>query len=232
MSTPASDVVVSLDFPDRGSADRLINALGDSASWYKIGIQTLVAAGPGLVTDLVDQGKQVFLDLKLHEIPNSVAGAVSAAGDRGASMVTVHASGGARVLEAAVRAAEPYPQLHVLALTVITSLADDDMPTIGVPSAVVDQVDRLASLAVGVGCDGAVCSVQEVAQVKAVWGGPAVLATPGLGLTGDGRPDQVRTGTPEHARQVGATHAVFGRSITQSSDPVAALHEARRRFGL
>jgi orotidine-5'-phosphate decarboxylase len=120
-----NNIIVSLDFDSAGEALELVEELGPPAQFYKVGLQLLTAVGPAVVRTLIAGGKEVFLDLKLHEIPTSVAGAVAAAGALGASMVTVHASGGSAVLQAAVEAARPYPQLKVLALTVITSLRDE-----------------------------------------------------------------------------------------------------------
>jgi orotidine-5'-phosphate decarboxylase len=227
-----NNIIVALDCPSRSEADRVIDVLGDAATSFKIGIQTLVAAGPGLARDLIGAGKSVFLDLKLHEVPNSVAGAVRAAGDLGATMVTVHASGGPAVLGAAVQAGSSFPELRVLALTVITSLGDDDLPAIGVRDGVGAQVDRLARLAADSGCDGVVCSVHEAAGMRDLWGAHGLVVTPGIGLSSDvtGRDDQVRVGTPEHARICGASHIILGRSLTQATDPLAAYAEAQRQF--
>ena len=133
-----------------------------------MGLQLLTAEGPSIVRWLVGQGKKVFLDLKLHEIPNSVASAVTVAGSLGASMVTVHASGGSAVLRAAVKAAEPFPQLQVLAVTVITSMAEQDLAEIGVHGSVLAQVERLAALAAAAGCHGVVASAQEAARLRQV----------------------------------------------------------------
>ncbi len=127
----STSVSVALDYPTRAEAMRLVADLGPDATFYKVGLQLLTEEGPDVVRELVANGKRVLLDLKLHEIPNSVAGAVHAAGKRGVSMVTVHASGGGAVLRAAVAAAEPFPELSVLALTVITSLTDQDLPEVG-----------------------------------------------------------------------------------------------------
>jgi orotidine-5'-phosphate decarboxylase len=174
-------------------------------------------------------GKQVFLDLKVHEIPNSVEGAVAAAGKLGASMVTVHASGGSAVLRAAVRAAVPFPGLKVLALTVITSLSDRDLPEIGLPASVREQVERLAHLAARCGCHGVVASALEAEYLS--WALPTgmLIVTPGiqlLGLTND----QVRVATPETARKNGATHIVVGRAVTQADSPTLAFKLAAQEM--
>jgi len=142
----SSSVIVALDFESETEALALVSRLGQDATCYKVGLQLLIEAGPSLIRHLVSIGKQVFLDLKLHEIPHSVAAGVKAAGKLGAAMVTVHASGGSEVLRAAVAAAKPFAGLQVLALTVVTSLTDKELPEIGLAPSVQAQVERLAKL--------------------------------------------------------------------------------------
>ncbi len=173
-----SRVIVALDFDSASDAMALVDSLGSSAGHFKIGLQLLTSEGPAVVKALVSQGKKVFLDLKLHEIPASVAGAVDAAGKLGACMVTVHASGGTAVLKAAVAAAKPFPELKVLALTVITSLNDEDLRDIGVPDAVCVQVARLARLAMAAGCHGVIASPDEAALLKDMLPEGALIVTP------------------------------------------------------
>jgi orotidine-5'-phosphate decarboxylase len=175
------------------------------------------------VRQLISAGKQVFLDLKLLEIPNSVAGAVAAAGQLGVSMVTVHASGGLAVLRAAVEAARPYPQLKVLALTVITSMRDKDLPEVGVSATVAEQVVRLTRLAMAAGCHGVVASSQEAPLLREVLPPGSLIVTPGTQLPGEAKNDQARTATPAEAIRAGSTHLVVGRSISRSQDPAATL---------
>ncbi|HSV61258.1 MAG TPA: orotidine-5'-phosphate decarboxylase [Variovorax sp.] len=186
----------------------------------------LTEAGPQIARELVSAGKHVFLDLKLDEIPNSVASAVKAAGKLGASMVTVHASAGSAVLRAAVCAAETYPELKVLALTVITSLSDADLPEIGLAASVNDQVLRLASLACKSGCHGVVASAQEAAVLRKALPEGALIVCPGIQLAQSGPTDQARVATPSAAAQAGATHIVIGRAITGSVEPVGAFRAA------
>jgi orotidine-5'-phosphate decarboxylase len=223
MPTP---VIVALDFPTRAQALALVDWLGPEASFYKVGLQLLTEEGPAVVRDLVARGKAVFLDLKLHEIPNSVSGAVRAAGKLGVSMVTVHASGGAAVLRAAVDAASAFPGLQVLALTVITSLNDGDLPEIGLAPSVRDQVERLAALAARCGCQGVVASVNEAAYLATMLPRGMLIVTPGIQFAGATAHDQVRTATPQAACASGATHIVVGRSITTAADPRQAFREA------
>nr|WP_295783332.1 orotidine-5'-phosphate decarboxylase [Rhodoferax sp.] len=173
-----SRVIVALDFDSASDAMALVDSLGSSAGHFKIGLQLLTSEGPAVVKALVSQGKKVFLDLKLHEIPASVAGAVDAAAKLGACMVTVHASGGTAVLKAAVAAAKPFPELKVLALTVITSLNDEDLRDIGVPDAVCVQVARLARLAMAAGCHGVIASPDEAALLKDMLPEGALIVTP------------------------------------------------------
>ena len=225
-----SPVIVALDFESAAEARELVRRLGPEADHYKIGLQTLTEAGPELVRELVATGKQVFLDLKLHEIPNSVAGAVKAAGRLGASMVTVHASAGSAVLRAAVAAAEPWPQLRVLALTVITSLSDADLPEIGLAPSVQGQVLRLAKLAADAGCHGVVASAQEAGWLKKELPAGRLIVCPGIQLPTSGPNDQVRVATPDAAARAGATHVVIGRGITAAPDPLQAYRTALAAF--
>jgi orotidine-5'-phosphate decarboxylase len=223
MRTP---VIVALDFASKAEALALVRLLGPSAISYKVGLQLLTEEGPGVVRELAAAGKDVFLDLKLHEIPNSVAGAVAAAGKLGVTMVTVHASAGSAVLRAAVKAAAPYPQLKVLALTVITSLGDQDLPEIGLAPSVRAQVERLAALAARCGCHGVVASANEAAYLSAQLPTGMLIVTPGIQLGNGKATDQVRVATPEVARQNGATHVVIGRSIAQAANPLQAFQAA------
>ena len=223
MQTP---VIVALDFPSRAEAIALVDGLGSECQSYKVGLQLLTEEGPQVVRELVARGKHVFLDLKLHEIPNSVASAVRAAGKLGVGMVTVHASAGGAVLRAAVEAAKPFRGLKVLALTVITSLMDDDLPEIGLAPSVRKQVERLADLAVRCGCHGVVASANEATYLKARLPASMLIVTPGIQLQGSSPTDQARFATPSLARQMGATHIVVGRSITRATNPGAAFKEA------
>jgi orotidine-5'-phosphate decarboxylase len=223
-------VIVALDCESGREALALVAELGDAALSYKVGLQLLTEAGPDVVRDLVGSGKQVFLDLKLHEIPNSVAGAVTAAGKLGVSMVSVHASAGSAVLRAAVAAARPFPRLKILALTVITNLSDSDLPEIGLQASVQAQVLRLARLAAECGCDGVVASTQEAELLRRVLPAAMLVVTPGVQLSASVASDQARIGSPQAAALAGATHIVVGRAITKAVDPRQAFAEAVARF--
>jgi orotidine-5'-phosphate decarboxylase len=216
-------IIVALDVDSEAKVKALVKQLGSAASSYKVGLQLLTAEGPSIVRWLVGQGKKVFLDLKLHEIPSSVASAVTVAGGLGVSMVTVHASGGSAVLRAAVNAAQPFPHLQVLALTVITSMGDEDLAEIGVSGTVLEQVERLAALAAAAGCHGVVASAQEAARLRQVLPAKMLIVTPGTQLADEAKSDQTRTTTPSQAIRAGATHLVVGRSITRAVNPIAAF---------
>ncbi|HEY8360733.1 MAG TPA: orotidine-5'-phosphate decarboxylase [Ramlibacter sp.] len=225
-----STVIVALDFDSGDQARRLVDVLGPEVGAYKVGLQVLTAAGPALVEELVALGKEVFLDLKLHEIPNSVAGAVRAAGRLGATMVTVHASAGSAALRAAVQAAAPFPRLQVLALTVITSLGDADLPEIGLAPSVDQQVERLSRLAAGSGCHGIVASAREARFLALAMPRGLLIVTPGIQLEDTAGNDQARVATPAYAAASGATHIVVGRAIAGAADPPAAYRRAAGSF--
>jgi orotidine-5'-phosphate decarboxylase len=223
-------VIVALDFESAAEALALVERLGEEADHYKVGLQLLAEAGPQLVASLVQSGKHVFLDLKLHEIPNSVAGAIKAAGKLGVSMVTVHASAGSAVLCAAVAAAKPFPQLKVLALTVITSLCDADLPEIGLAASVEAQVTRLARLAAQSGCHGVVASAHEAEYLCNSLPKGTLIVCPGIQLAQGSATDQVRVATPQAAARAGATHVILGRAITAAPEPAAAFRTALAAF--
>lgn len=233
MSVP---VIVALDFPSRAEAMALVHALGAEASFYKVGLQLLTEEGPDVVRELVAHGKHVFLDLKLHEIPNSVAGAVRAAGKLGVSMITVHASAGSAVLRTAVAAAAPFPQLKVLALTVITSLRDNDLPEIGIAPSVRQQVERLANLAASCGCHGIVASANEAGYLSNQLPRGMLIVTPGIQLAGAVANDQAQVASPAFARVRG--HAHSRRSIHYAGCQAASrisrssCQHGRKEFGL
>jgi len=220
---PRNRVIVALDVPTEAQARAIVGALGETAQHYKIGLQLLTAAGPALLRELIDAGREVFLDLKLFEIPNSVAGAVRAAGEQGVSMVTVHASAGSAILRAAVEAARPWPALKALALTVVTSLRDADLREVGIDAGTDAQVLRLARLAQAACCHGVVASAHEAAMLRDALDARLLRVTPGIQLAGEGGSDQARAATPAQAIRAGATHIVLGRSITRAADPRAAF---------
>lgn len=214
-------LIVALDVPDAKAAQRLIQQIGDTAVFYKVGLQLFTAEGPGVVAELARSGHKVFLDLKLHDIPNTVSHAVQAAGKLGISLLTVHASGGIEMLKAAVEAAGS--QLDILAVTVLTSLNDLRLQEVGVGGGTTDQVLRLAALARTAGCQGVVASPWEVSQLRKALGEGPLIVSPGIRPAGASRNDQERIATPKEAIRSGASYLVVGRPITHAADPVQAI---------
>ncbi len=222
MIPPRERLIVALDVSSSAEARKIVNCLGESVQLYKVGMQLYTAEGPQIVRDLVASGRKVFLDLKYHDIPNTVAGAVTESARLGASMLTVHACGGTKMLQAAVDAArEKDPSLKVLAVTVLTSMDDQDLNETGVHGQVVDQVVWLASLALEAGCAGVVSSAREVKTLRTKLGGDFLAVTPGVRPAGAAHEDQVRVVTPAEAIAAGATHIVVGRPITAAANPAA-----------
>jgi len=221
-------LIVALDVSTAAEARQIVAAVGDSAFTYKVGMQLYTAAGPDAVRDLISSGRRVFLDLKYHDIPNTVAGAVKEATELGVSMLTVHGSGGGRMLRAAVEAASPHPATMVLAVTVLTSMGEEDLSKLGIRGSVADQVMRIAALALANGCRGVVASAHEASALRTEFGDDFAIVTPGVRPAGSGHGDQVRVVTPSEAMASGASHIVVGRPITEAADPAA---EARAILG-
>lgn len=230
---PSSErLIVALDVSSAADAQRIVSRLSDSVLIYKIGMQLYTAEGPRVVRELIGSGRQVFLDLKYHDIPNTVAAAVREAARLGVSMLTVHASGGTKMLRAAVEAANSTASspLHVLAVTVLTSMNDTELNETGVSGPIVNQVVRLASMALKAGCGGVVSSAQEVKTLRTEFGGGFLAITPGVRPAGADHGDQARVVTPAEAIAAGATHIVVGRPVTAANDPVAAAREIQREI--
>lgn len=214
MTSPKDRLIVALDVPSAVDAQEIVYELGDSVSFYKVGLQLFTAEGPKIVSELVNSGRKVFLDLKLHDIPNTVAGAVKAASELGVTMLTVHAAGGSKMLTVATEAAKQAPQpLTILAVTVLTSLAQEDLRESGVQGSMPDQVLRLAMLAKSTGCGGIVSSPQESKKLRSALGPEMAIVTPGIRPVGANLGDQSRVATPTAAIQAGASHIVVGRPI-------------------
>ena len=229
MTDPRHRLIVALDVSSAAAARKIVAAVGDSAQTYKVGMQLYTAEGPAVVRELVGSGRRVFLDLKYHDIPSTVGAAVREAAQLGVNMLTVHASGGAQMLRAATEAASTQAKAPwVLAVTVLTSLDDADLNTLGIRGDVVDEVLRLTALALSNGCRGVVASAHEAAALREDFGQEFVIVTPGVRPAGSGRADQVRVVTPAEAVAFGATHIVVGRPITAAADPAA---EARAILG-
>jgi orotidine-5'-phosphate decarboxylase len=229
MYDPRQRLIVALDVSSAAAAQKIVAAVGDSAFCYKVGMQLYTAEGPRVVRDLVASGRRVFLDLKYHDIPNTVAAAVREAAGLGVSMLTIHASGGGKMMRAATEAARNLNgALMVLAVTVLTSFDDSDLDKIGIHGRVQDQVLRLAALALADGCHGVVASAQEASALRSELEGDFAIVTPGVRPAGAEPGDQARVATPAEAIAAGATHIVVGRPITAAADPAS---EARAILG-
>src|SRR5690349_398028 len=215
-------LIVALDVPTTSQAQSIAVQVGESAGFFKVGKQLFTAEGPQVVRDLIASGRRVFLDLKYHDIPNTVGQAVAEAAKLGVSLLTVHASGGGRMLQAAVEAAKARPELMVLAVTVLTSMDEQDVEKIGMRGSLAESVVRLATLAIFHGCQGIVTSAREAATVRAELGAGFAIVTPGVRPAGSSIGDQVRVVTPAQAIKAGASHIVVGRPITHAADPAAA----------
>jgi orotidine-5'-phosphate decarboxylase len=215
--------IVALDAPTLAQAIGIVDALGDSCDFYKVGSELFTAAGPSAVAALRERGNDVFLDLKFHDIPNTVHGAVRSASRLGAALVTVHASGGADMLRAAVEGAGE--NCGVLAVTILTSLDAEELSqlwgrTVGT---VENEVQRLAEVARATGAHGIVCAASEAAAVRAAHGDTLRILVPGIRLEGGSAHDQVRAATPKEAIAAGASYVVLGRAITGASDPLGVM---------
>ncbi len=219
-------IIVALDFADAASALALVERLDPGLCRLKVGKELFTAAGPELVRVLVARGFDVFLDLKFHDIPNTVAAACRAAAGLGVWMLNVHASGGHRMMMAAQEALSDLSQRPLLiAVTVLTSMRAEDLSEVGVADAPADQVLRLARLSKQCKLDGVVCSAQETSMLRADLGADFRLVTPGIRPTGAEIGDQRRVMTPAEALRAGSTDLVIGRPITAAADPMAALKQ-------
>ncbi len=217
-------IIVPLDTPRLEDALALVARLDPKLCRVKIGKELFVAAGPEAVQRVHERGFEVFLDLKFHDIPNTVAGACRSAAKLGVWMMNVHASGGETMLRAAREAVSSVVRPPMLiAVTVLTSLTNDDLERVGYTGSVMENVERLARIARACGLDGVVCSAQEATLVRKATGDDFTLVTPGIRLESDNRDDQARVVTPRDAVRLGANYLVIGRPITGSPDPAATL---------
>jgi orotidine-5'-phosphate decarboxylase len=220
--TPKDRLIVALDVPTAAEARALVERLAGRVGMFKVGSQLFTAAGPDFVRELTARREKVFLDLKYHDIPNTVANAVSEACQLGVSFVDVHALGGKAMLEAAVGAL-PAMGARLLAITILTSHDDDSLNGVGVPGPVSDSVRRLALLARDAKVDGVVASPREVGLIREACGRGLLIVTPGIRPSGARTADQARAATPRAALTAGADYIVVGRPVTEAADPVAAV---------
>lgn len=228
-----SPVIVALDMACHADAMALADTLSPAECRLKVGKELFTAEGPAVVRALHDRGFEVFLDLKFHDIPNTVAAAVATAADLGVWMVNVHASGGRRMMTAArERLEQGNYATRLIAVTVLTSMERPDLAEVGLDVEPLAQVRRLAALTADCGLHGVVCSAQEAALLREQLGNDFLLVTPGIRLASSDAGDQRRIMTPEQASTAGVSYMVIGRPITQAADPAAALRNINRSLGL
>lgn len=224
-----TELIAVLDVDSEAEAMACVDAIGE-CRWVKIGKQLFTRSGPAVVTRVQERGKRVFLDLKFHDIPNTVNKAVAAAVDLGVGMVNVHATGGRRMLEAARRAVED-SETKLLAVTVLTSLSDEMLrDEVGLQESAAEAVARLARLAVASGAHGLICSPQEIAAVREAAGPSALIVTPGVRPEWAQQDDQSRVMTPKEAAQAGADFIVVGRPIFKATDPAGAVRMIQKEL--
>jgi orotidine-5'-phosphate decarboxylase len=223
MNNPRTRLIVALDVPDRSSALKAVDQLAGHVGYFKLGLEIFTREGPALVQEIMARGERVFLDLKLHDIPNTVRGAVRSACRLGVHMLTLHASGGAKMLMAASEEAQSFisPPL-LLAVTALTSLSEEEARKIGITESIECWVEKLAELAHQSGIGGIVASSKELPMLRKKFADAMQLVIPGIRPAGADLQDQSRTATPEEAIRAGASYIVVGRPILQASDPSQA----------
>ncbi len=229
------DVIVALDVASQTEFDAVFSRFPKEINWFKVGLELFCAAGPPPLAVLREAKKRVFLDLKLHDIPRTVHRAVLAASRHGVELLTIHSCGGAAMLKEAANAAKIASSkgnpIKLLAVTVLTSMDENDLVTTGVHRKPAAQALALAELAFSCGIDGVVCSVHEAAALRAALGPDALIVTPGIRLPGDTAGDQKRIATPRAACDAGATHIVVGRPILEAPDPANAYRNIVNDMG-
>ena len=232
-ASSSNPVYVALDTTDPVLARQLAVQLRGCVGGLKLGLEFFSAHGPDGVKPFVEMGLPVFLDLKYHDIPNTVAGACRAAAGLGVSILNVHAQGGAAMMRAAADAAKSVsPSTRVIAVTMLTSLGDEDLPSLGLTPPVADQVLRLASLTQQCGLDGVVCSAHEIVRLRKELGPDFLLVVPGIRPAGSALGDQRRVMGPAQARDAGASVLVIGRPITGAPDPAQAARDIAQSLGI
>lgn len=224
MSTSSPEIILALDLEERAQINQVLKSTGDRLSWVKVGLQSYLRDGASLVEELADSGKKVFLDLKLHDIPNTMAKALESLADLPVGMITLHACAGPEALNRCANfARETMPNVTLLGVTVLTSTNQEGLEAIGVTSPVEEQVSRLASVAVDQGIGGIVCSPLELPRLRLALPPSTTLVTPGIRPSDADAGDQKRIMTPALAKQAGANYLVIGRPILAAPDPRKAL---------
>ena len=228
-----SPVVVALDVATQHELNQLLGQLDPAQCRVKVGKELFTLFGPQVLDQLHARGFEVFLDLKFHDIPNTVAAAVRAAAEKGVWMVNVHASGGSKMMRAARAALTEFGDRAplLIAVTVLTSMQDSDLAEQGISRSAAEQVSHLARLAEDSGMDGVVCSAQEAPQLRAERGSDFLLVTPGIRPADSTRDDQQRVATPEEAMAMGSNYLVIGRPVSRADNPLAALKTINRALG-
>ncbi|KPM82047.1 orotidine-5'-phosphate decarboxylase [Cobetia sp. UCD-24C] len=232
MPATTSPLIIALDYPDMSAALAMADQLDPARCRVKVGKELFTRVGPEILKALHQRGFEVFLDLKFHDIPNTTAQAVLAAAEHGVWMTNVHASGGARMMQAAAEALSTRGlDTQLIAVTVLTSMEQTDLAGIGLDVTPLAQVERLAALAQQSGMNGVVCSARETPSLKALCGPEFLKVTPGIRPSFAQAGDQRRTMTPGEAMAAGSTHLVIGRPVTQAEDPLAALALIEQELG-
>jgi|ERR1700730_1716211 len=223
MTRSADQIIVALDVPSKGDALRLVEQLRGQISFFKIGLQLYTAEGPEIVRAIVASGAKVFLDLKLHDIPNTVARAVESAASLGVQLLTIHLSGGSEMIRAAVSARKG--KMSILGVTVLTSATQETLNEVGIAEKMDEQILRLGHLGVSAGIDGLVASPFEATFLRAEFGDKIKIVAPGIRPRGSEAGDQKRFMTPREALKAGADYLVIGRPITKDANPTEAARK-------
>ena len=219
-----TEVILALDVESRPKAEEILDATGENLKWVKIGLQTYLRDGPNFLIDVAKTGRKIFLDLKLHDIPNTMVKAIESLSELPVKMLTLHSTAGPEALEKSSIAAQKYmPDTKLLAVTVLTSMNQSNLNSIGIEAQIPDQVDRLAQMAVNSNIDGIVCSPLELVRLRPALPKEIKFVTPGIRPTGSATGDQKRIMTPSEASKAGADFLVIGRPILAAEDPRSAL---------
>ncbi len=219
-------IIVALDYPNAKQAEDFLQRIQDQPCKLKVGLELFIAEGPKFIEQLSAKGHEVFLDLKLHDIPNTVASACKSAANLGVWMMTLHASGGVNMLQAAYEVmSSASHETKLVAVTVLTSMDQQQLNGIGIHKTPHESVLTLAEAAIASKMDGLVCSVHEVSAIREKWSHRPTLVTPGIRMQSDQTNDQSRVASPQRARQAGADYIVVGRPITKSEDPILVINQ-------